>query len=756
MIRALVVEDSRSQGLALRKELEAAHFEVALVETGQAALALLESEQFDVIVSDIVMSGLDGYELCRRVKNDPASRETPVVLLTSLTDPLDVVAALESGADNFVRKPYHPEQLVARLRAAVDNRHLRGAGPSRMGVQLSFMGRVLDISADRQQLLDLLISTFEELVVSSRQTRDREEELSRAREALERELQRVDLAHNRLQAVVDAVPVPLFVIDPGGSVSHVSEASAGAFGVTAEQLCDRGLDETIQFLDHDGSPVPPEALPHRRAADLGLPVSAGTAFDLFIARPDTEPVPVVLHASPVLDTQGRPAGCVGTAHVLGPLSQHDPVTGLPNNATFLEHAAKTLAAPQGSSALMLLGLDRFHVTRVTRGADAGNEVLAEVSRVLRNVFTPRTATLGDECLLAYLGGSQFGIVVTGLDDSVDVLQLAEAARRAVAAIRTGGEELRLTASVGVALDDPAHPAAALLGAASAALHRAQEAGGDRVEVFSHEASHDAIARLQLERDLRTAIDRREIALHYQPEVDLLTGRLLGFEALARWQHPTLGFIEPTRFIEVAEESGLIMPLGRQVLQQACTRARSWQEAFGEAELSVAVNVSAKQLRPSFVDEVVHVLQETGLDPRRLVLELTETAAMSHPEASLPILHELAERGVRLALDDFGTGYSSMAHLTRIPFDQLKLDRGFVKEIQYAGPNAIVAQSIIALGHSLGIPILAEGIEELEQAQTLRTLGCDQGQGYLFGRPVSGEALEEWLPAAHARDFLVVP
>jgi EAL domain-containing protein (putative c-di-GMP-specific phosphodiesterase class I)/PleD family two-component response regulator len=745
VMRVLVVEDSRTQALALREELEGAGMGVMVAGGGAEAMTLVEVERFDVIVSDVVMPGMDGYELCGRLKGDPRCRETPVVLLTSLSDPLDVVRALESGADNFMRKPYQPEQLIGRLYAAAHTRELRQTGQARMGVRLSFMDRVFDITADRRQILDLLISTFEELVVTSREMRKRESALADANAALEQHLQAVDLAHGRLQAVMESVPVPLFVLDPNGCVTHVSEPSANALGATTTDLLGRRLDEAVRFVDKEGSPVAPASLPHHQAVQLGHRVGAGTAFDLFIDGPGKFPVPVVLYASPVLDARGRPAGCVGTAHVLDGLIDHDPLTGLPNSAAFLNNAVAALASSHANSALLLLELDRFDVTRVSHDAATSNEALVEVSRRLGQLFAPSGGSASpSECFLGYLGGCQFGVVLANLPGTFNILHLAEAARRDVASIEVRDSTVRLTASVGVALAERSHPGPALLGAAGAALQRAHRAGGDRVEVLGQAASQDAIDRLHLEIDLRTALETGGIELHYQPEIDLVTGRIIGFEALARWQHEQLGQVFPAVFISVAEESGLIVSLGRRILAEACRRTRLWQDAFDDAALTIAVNVSAKQLRTEFVEEVAQVLEDTGLSPTSLTLELTETAAMSEPEKSLPILQALAGLGVRLSLDDFGTGYSSMAYLTQINFDQLKLDRGFVNGVTHGGSDAIVAQSIIALGHSLGVPVLAEGVEQPQQADILRQLGCDQAQGYLFGKPINPQSAQQLL------------
>ncbi|HEU4812263.1 MAG TPA: response regulator, partial [Nocardioides sp.] len=521
MIRVLAVEDSRTQAAVLCAGLESEGFAVSLATSGDEALGMLDQQRFDVVVSDVVMPGMTGYELCRKLKDDPRSRDIPVVLLTSLTDPLEVVNGLESGADNFIRKPYQLDQLVARLRGVVHNRERRGTANGTDGVHLTFLEREFDITADRQQILDLLVSTFEDLVVTSREIRAREQELGRAHADLRDQLHSVDLERSRLAAVVDSVPMPLFVIGGDGLVSHVSEATAQTFATTTDRIRDHALDEVARFIDSDGNPVPRTVLPHHVAIADGRAASAGGAFDVFLTRQDGTRVPVVLQASPVWDTDGMPAGCVGTAHVLGALTQHDPVTGLPNIAAFLDRAASMLESSHGGSALLLLELDRFDVTRTALTAAAVNQVLAEIVRRLRQVFDSTSGLASpSECFLASLGGNQFGVVLANQPGSSIALHLADKARRLIAQHIPGQAGVRITASVGVALGSEAHEGPQLFAAAGDALGRAREAGGDRIELFNRAASQEAMERLELEIELGAAIAAGDIDVHYQPEVDL--------------------------------------------------------------------------------------------------------------------------------------------------------------------------------------------------------------------------------------------
>lgn len=574
---------------------------------------------------------------------------------------------------------------------------------------------------------------------------------------LEEQLQLVELERKRLSAVLDAVPVPLFVTSAEGSVSHVSKASARVLQADLETVLGSRLDDAVRLVDADDRPVPSARLPHHRAAEEGMPVSRGESFDLFLARPDGARVPVVLQASPIFDDARRSVGCVTTLHTLGGLAEHDPLTGLPTAATFLDRAAGLRGLGHAPAGLLVVELDHFDVLQASLSTTERNDIVVQAGRGLRQVLDTRHGTWSASgSLLGYLGGQRFGVLVTDLPDSLLLVHLAESARRAISA--TGPERggRSVTASVGVAVSDGAQHGAHLFTAATEAVAKAVRLGGDRVETVGISAAKEAMDRLELAIDLRAAIDRDEIELHFQPEYELSSGELVGFEALARWRHPELGPIAPPVFIGLAEESGLIAVLGHQLMRRACVEAQSWVGL--RTPPSVAVNVSAIQLRPEFVTEVVAILAETGLDPARLLLEITETAAMDDPAQTAPVIEELRQLGVRFSLDDFGTGYSSLTQLTQITFDQLKLDREFIALIDRPGPNALVAQGVIGLARSLDIPVVAEGVETHAQLAVLRQLDCAIGQGYLFSQPIPGELVADFVTrtAAHGGRALCAP
>ena len=758
VIRVLAVEDSPTQAERLRTDLAAAGFDATVVTRPRQVLELLETEQFHLLLSDVVMPEMDGYELCRAVKDSIAGRNLPIVLLTSLRDPLDVVKGLESGADNFIRKPYQAEQLGARLRTTLHNRELRSTGRVQLGIELSFLDRSFQITAERQQILDLLISTFEELVVTTREVRAREEELTRLHGELEQQLQSAEVERNRLQTVLDSVPVPVAVVNEHGMFSHLSKAASDVFGVTAEDARRRCVGGVARFVDPEGIEVPVASLPLRMALDRGEHVAAGSAFDLFLARQDGTQVPVELQASPVFDDRGRTVGAVAAAHILTAAVEHDPVTRLPTRTAFVNRIAGALSSgAPGDTAVVLLGLDRLDLA-AGAAADATSEgVLQRIAAQIRYAVEECAQSLpASELFLAYLGGDQFGVVVPGPDPDLEALRVIEAVRAVIPRWSEKATGVTVTASAGAAVGAARSDASQLLAAAGAALRRARGAGGDRVELFDPAAGRQALERLQLEVDLCSAIERGEVYLQYQPEVDLATGRILGFEALARWRHSRLGPVPPDVFVALAEESTLIIPLGRHVLETACRQAQEWRSAGRFADQVVAVNLSPLQLRPELVDEVVDVLRRTGLPGRNLVLELTESAAMKDPDATARILDDLRALGVRCSLDDFGTGYSSLAHLSRLRFDQLKLDRTFVANLSGPGPDATIAQTVVALGRTLGVRVLAEGVEEQEQAEALQLFGCDQAQGYLFSRPLDTDAATALLQRGYLPPPLAHP
>jgi diguanylate cyclase (GGDEF)-like protein/PAS domain S-box-containing protein len=432
---------------------------------------------------------------------------------------------------------------------------------------------------------------------------------------------------------------------------------------------------------------------------------------------------------------------------------HDALTGLANRALFadrLEHAlARTdrLATPV---AVLFVDLDDFKAVNDGAGHSAGDELLVAVADRLRNVLRPSDT-------IARLGGDEFAVLI---EDGADPARTTATADRLLVALSepfpsgAADEQVRVTASVGIATGAAGqHDAAELLRHADVAMYAAKEAGKGRAAVFAPDMDSAIIGQLQLKAELARAVERGEFVVHYQPTVELATGRLAGVEALVRWQHPDRGLVPPLDFIPLAEQTGLIVPIGRYVLREACRQMATWQRDYTtHPPLTVSVNLSARELdEPGLVGSVRAALEDAQLDPAHLVLEITETLLLVDLPTTVGTLLELRALGVRLAVDDFGTGYSSLAYLENLPVDILKIDKSFVDRIADQNPGlpagsengaqrSVMVSAISQLAHALSLQMVAEGIEAPEQVTTLRGLACQYGQGYYFARPLTADAL----------------
>jgi diguanylate cyclase (GGDEF)-like protein len=424
------------------------------------------------------------------------------------------------------------------------------------------------------------------------------------------------------------------------------------------------------------------------------------------------------------------------------LAYHDPLTGLPNRVLFNDHLTLELAHARRNKcmvAVIFLDLDRFKTINDTLGHAIGDQLLQEVAKRLRSCLRE-----GDT--VARLGGDEFMLLLPGITHGEDV---AKVVRRILEVLKPpfnlDGHELHITSSMGISLyPSDGGDAETLIKNADAAMYRTKEQSRGTYQFYTPSMNAKAFERLILENDLRRALERQEFVVYYQPQVSLHTGQIVGVEALVRWQHPEKGLVPPMEFIPLAEETGLIIPLGDWVFRMACAQNQTWQKA-GFSPLRVAVNLSARRFKQKgLIKDIVRILKETGLDPDYLELELTESHLMENVEATLSTLHELKAMGIHLSIDDFGTGYSSLSYLKRFPIDKLKIDRSFVLDISDNPDDAAIAVAIIAMAHSLKLKVTAEGVETKEQLEFLRAYQCDEMQGYYFSRPVPTEIMTQLL------------
>jgi diguanylate cyclase (GGDEF)-like protein len=435
------------------------------------------------------------------------------------------------------------------------------------------------------------------------------------------------------------------------------------------------------------------------------------------------------------------------------LAYYDSLTGLPNRLSYKERLAYALEQASRNQRLVaafFIDLDHFSRINDTLGHEVGDQLLRHVASRLRSCCReredevgPALATLAPE--VARLGGDEFTVIMPGLHDAQDAAKLARRILSSFAQpVRVGTHEIFINASIGIAIYPyDGEDIDTLLMHADTAMYKAKEQGGSSYQTYSKSMTTTALQRMTLENDLRRALERNEFEVHYQPIVDAYTSTVVGAEALLRWRHPELGLLLPSEFIPIAEENGLIVPMGEWILQSACLQNRSWQDA-GLPRIRVSVNLSSRQLKRSLTDTIGRALQISGLEPRYLSLELTESVLVNHHKEGSEALHALRAMGLHLAVDDFGTGYSSFSYLKHFPLDTLKIDRSFIREIAIQPDDAAITTAIIAMGHALGLRVIAEGVETEAHLTLLQKQGCDEVQGYLVGRPVPADRFVDHL------------
>jgi diguanylate cyclase (GGDEF)-like protein/PAS domain S-box-containing protein len=423
---------------------------------------------------------------------------------------------------------------------------------------------------------------------------------------------------------------------------------------------------------------------------------------------------------------------------------HDKLTGLPNRALFVDRLEQTIRNSRRRKdalfAVTLLDLDRFRAVNVGLGHEAGDRLIIEMARRLE------TCLRGGDTV-ARIGGDEFVILLQDVEDVTDTVRVAERIEEALAVpVNLNGQEVSMSASMGIVLSETDYDQPEdVLRDADIALHRAQCCGTGCHEVFDKAMHERAVARLQLENDLRLAVEREEFLVHYQPIISLATGRIMALEALVRWQHPKQGLVPPMEFIPLAEETGLIVPMGFWVLREACGQMRDGLSLSTDPPLLISVNLSARQFsQPDLVGQIEQILQESDIEARSMMLEITESVVMDHAESAAAALTQLKTLGVQLSIDDFGTGYSSLSCLHSYPIDSLKIDRSFIGKMNADTRNLEIVRTIVALAGNLGMHVTAEGIETAEQLAQLRALRCEYGQGYLFSKPLEAEAIKRLL------------
>ena len=538
-----------------------------------------------------------------------------------------------------------------------------------------------------------------------------------------------------------------------GKVLLCSPVAASLLASTPQAVCAKSIDHWLALLVDFSQPVGP--------------LLACGQWETLAQRADGSEFPVELTVSEtVLDGTSQFILILRditdrklTQERLSFLANFDSLTGLPNRMLFRDRLEQAMARARRSSepmALMFLDLDHFKVINDSLGHEVGDELLRRVADLLRgclrSVDSLARAEAGETFTVSRLGGDEFTVIAEHLSSAEDAAHIARRILDALESpIHLFEHELHVSASIGISMypsDDTDQDG--LVRHTDMAMYRAKAMGRGTFSFFSEELSAEVAARLLLESQLRRALERHEFVLHYQPKANLETGIVTGVEALIRWNAPGRGLVPPDRFIRVLEDSGLILPVGAWAIRTACAELATWDRA-DLPPLSLAVNLSARQFRQPYLARFIEdALSETGIDPKRLEIELTESMLMEDNEATNGVLAALAAMGVRVAMDDFGTGHSSLSYLKRFDIDTLKIDRSFVSELPQDPEDKAIATAIVAMGHSLHMKVVAEGVETEAQAQCLRELGCDEMQGYLLSRPMPPAALMAWVRQRHAK------
>ena len=556
----------------------------------------------------------------------------------------------------------------------------------------------------------------------------------------------------RFQAkLLEAAGQSIIATDLEGKVIYWNRGAQDLYGWSSEEALGRSLRDLT---------VSEEAL--EKAEEVGSELRAGRTWsgETLLRRKDGSHVPVLGTATPLFDDRGNLVGMISVSTDISERkaleaelerrASYDPLTGLPNRHTFIDRLGMALLRTKRGKAgrkvgVLFMDLDGFKNENDSLGHEAGDRLLVALAERLKNRLRP-------EDVLARFGGDEFAVLLEEAADASEVIRVAQRIGEALRETFTVNDhQVNLSTSVGITLgsahtnDDPE----GMLRQADAAMYQGKEQGPGRYALFDPAMQTRAQERIELEADLRRALEQGEFVLYYQPEVSLHDGSMVGFEALLRWRHPERGLLKPSAFMPLAEETDLITPIGRWVLEEACQQAKRWEEERPLASpMTMEINLSSKQLRRQGLARTVEeALTRAGVEAHALALDMTETVLIRALEDNAQALEALKKMGIRLSLDDFGTGYSSLSYLKRLPVDRVKVDRTFVKGLGENATDTALVRMIIDLCHTLGVEVLAEGIETSEQAVLLRDMGCDLGQGYYFARPLRGEELAQRLPKA---------
>ena len=705
LTRVLVVDDDITARLLARQALGKENFAVVEAQDGLAALALFQEMQPDIVLLDVEMPGLNGFEVCQQLRRFPCGKLVPILMATGQDDIDSVRQAYEAGATDFVTKPFNWKILAHRLR---------------------YMVRASDITEQLQEL------------------QKSESRLGNAQRIARLGNWEWNLNNNEIYLSEQLYQMT-------GMRRGVDKLSYRGFISKLPHGERQEFRRWIHDMAHSVQGELPQGWNHSINQSNGRYLNVQHQAEVFYDEHGT----AKLVSGTVLDVTELKQAQDKIVH----MAHFDSLTGLANRSIFRERVelAMERAKRHGHiGAVLFLDLDNFKRINDTYGHSIGDLLLQEVARRLTNTVRSSDSICDtnlhpatDRNTIARLGGDEFTVLLPKIRHIKDAENIARRILDSMElCIHLSGHEFVVTPSIGIAIfPDHGEDVESLLKNCDAAMYCVKHAGKNGYELFVNSMNVVVKRRLEMETCLRRAMDDNELSINYQPQVDIQTGRIIGVEALLRWNSAELGMVSPDEFIPVAEETGLISPIGEWVLREACRQVKKWQDD-GLPEIRVAVNLSVRQFAKQSIDKLVsQVLLETGLPVHCLELEITENMLMDDVDGAVDTLHKLKALGVYLAIDDFGTGYSSLSYLKRFPIDKLKVDRSFITHVTTDSGDASVTQAIIAMAHSLGLTVTAEGVEEVSQLEFLRQNNCEEVQGYYFSRPLTRWDMEDLLQSS---------
>jgi diguanylate cyclase (GGDEF)-like protein/PAS domain S-box-containing protein len=677
--RLLIVDDNEMNRDMLARRLERKGYVVGLAENAQNLLQRVKQDAVDLVLLDIEMPVISGLDALKNLRGHYSAAELPIIMVTAKTQSDDIVRALDLGANDYLTKPIDFPVAVARI-----------------GTQLS-----------HKKAQEALKESEERYALAARGSND-------------------GLWDWNLSANVVHFS-PRWKAMLGFQESEIGTSSGEWF----ERIHDADRERVKkEIANHQNGMTPHFESEHRVLHKDG-------SFRWMLSRG------VAVH-----DASGTTTRMAGSQTDITEGKVSDPLTGLPNRLLFIDRVGRLIKHTKRRKdqlfAVLFLDLDGFKMINDSMGHLIGDQLLLGVASRLEKCLrsSDTVARLGETFTVARLGGDEFTVLLDDIKDPGDAKRAADRMMKAlVAPFILGGKEVFTSVSIGIALSNSAYEQAEdILRDADTAMYRAKSLGKARYEVFDADMRAKVMARLQLETDLRHALERGEFRNFYQPIVALASGEIAGFEALLRWQHPTRGLLAPIEFIPVAEETGLIRELGWWNLREACRQISIWRASFmAHPHLTISVNLSAKQfLQPNLVEDIRKLLDELQVPPEALKLEITESTVMADPSGAVEMLAKIKSLGIHLAIDDFGTGYSSLSYLHRFPLDTLKIDRSFISGMGDDGEGMEIARTIMPMANNLRLDVVAEGVETVQQFALLKKLHCKYGQGFYFSMPLSAE------------------